>query len=130
MILLDIVAIAPLMLAAVGVTSDLGMFLFFAVAGACLLVSGRPGAFDFVSKPVALNDLRDLVDRAFSLSAKCETSPQILTGESDAALALRATIKRSHGAGHQSTIEPHAGWVTSQVDKIQSRPEYVWQRSG
>ncbi len=128
MTLLDIVAIALVLRAAGGVTSDLGMFLFVAVA--CLLVSGRTGAFDSVSKPVALNDLRDLVGQALSLSAKSEASSQILIGEFDAALALRATIKRSHGAGHQSTIGSHAGWVASQVDKIQSRPELASQRAG
>ncbi len=54
----------------------------------------KSGAFDFVSKPVELNDLRNLVGQALSLSAKSEVSSQTLIGESDAVLALRATIKK------------------------------------
>lgn len=43
--LLDIVAITLLMHAAGGVTSGLGMLLVVAVAGTCLLASGRSGVF-------------------------------------------------------------------------------------
>ncbi|MGB1883809.1 MAG: sigma-54-dependent transcriptional regulator, partial [Gammaproteobacteria bacterium] len=54
----------------------------------------KSGAFDFVSKPAELNDLRNLVGQALSLSAKSEVSSQTLIGESDAVLTLRATIKK------------------------------------
>jgi two-component system response regulator PilR (NtrC family) len=58
----------------------------------------KAGAFDFVSKPIDLPMLRDLVDSALKLSAAHDTETvardEILLGESPAMVKLKATIKK------------------------------------
>ncbi|MCL4159367.1 UNVERIFIED_CONTAM: hypothetical protein GTU68_025801 [Idotea baltica] len=57
----------------------------------------KAGAYDFVSKPVDLSKLRDLVQTALTLSAKSTASaPQesSIIGESDAMKKLNATIAK------------------------------------
>lgn len=54
----------------------------------------KTGAFDFVSKPVDLENLRNLVFNALKLAAKrSQTGPTII-GESDQITKLRKTIKK------------------------------------
>lgn len=53
----------------------------------------KSGAFDFVSKPVDLKVLRQLVEQAISLAAK-PTSSRELIGESEAIEKLRATVQK------------------------------------
>jgi len=54
----------------------------------------KTGAFDFVSKPVDLENLRNLVSNALKLAAKrSQTGPTII-GESDQITKLRNTIKK------------------------------------
>ena len=54
----------------------------------------KSGAFDFVSKPVDLNDLRRLVEQALTLGGEPATTSQTLIGESTAVTRLRATIAK------------------------------------
>ena len=54
----------------------------------------KSGAFDFVSKPVDLNDLRSLVGQALRLATQHATGSQTLIGESRVVEQLRQTIKK------------------------------------
>ena len=61
----------------------------------------KAGAFDFVSKPVDINVLRDLVQRALDLQQRPKTAGDAggdglrrLTGNSPAMQALRATVAK------------------------------------
>jgi two-component system, NtrC family, response regulator PilR len=58
----------------------------------------KAGAFDFVSKPIDLPMLRDLVDSALKLSqahdAETSARDEILLGESPAMVKLKMTIKK------------------------------------
>ena len=54
----------------------------------------KTGAFDFVSKPVDLENLRNLVSNALKLAAKRSQTDQTIIGESDQITKLRNTIKK------------------------------------
>ena len=54
----------------------------------------KAGAFDFVSKPIDLGQLRKLVDTALKLKSAAETSDGGLLGETPVVEALRALIDR------------------------------------
>ena len=56
----------------------------------------KAGAYDFVSKPVDLGNLRDLVDTALKLSQSTQTNSKTkrLLGESDTIKATRAKIEK------------------------------------
>jgi len=54
----------------------------------------KTGAFDFVSKPVDLENLRNLVSNALKLAAKRSQTDQTVIGESDPIITLRKTIKK------------------------------------
>ncbi len=54
----------------------------------------KNGAFDFVTKPVDLDALRNLVSNALKLAAQRAQSGPVLIGESSAITKLRNTIKK------------------------------------
>ncbi|MGR8919745.1 MAG: sigma-54-dependent transcriptional regulator, partial [Gammaproteobacteria bacterium] len=54
----------------------------------------KSGAFDFVSKPVDLNELRRLVSQALSLRAAPTSSASTLIGRSAAIERVRATVQK------------------------------------
>ena len=54
----------------------------------------KTGAFDFVSKPVDLENLRNLVSNALKLAAKRSQTGPMIIGESDQITKLRNTIKK------------------------------------
>ena len=54
----------------------------------------KAGAFDFITKPVDVNELRNLVQTALKLSEQRETTLSNLVGESEAMQKLRAKIQK------------------------------------
>ncbi|MFK8067448.1 MAG: sigma-54-dependent transcriptional regulator [Gammaproteobacteria bacterium] len=54
----------------------------------------KTGAFDFVTKPVDLENLRNLVSNALKLAAKRSLNSPSIIGESDQIIKLRSTIKK------------------------------------
>lgn len=54
----------------------------------------KAGAFDFVNKPLDINDLRNLVSQAVKLSGPEVSSSSALVGESGAIKQLNATIQK------------------------------------
>ena len=54
----------------------------------------KSGAFDFVSKPLDVNDLRNLVAQAIKLGERIETTGKALIGQSANIEQLRATITK------------------------------------
>lgn len=54
----------------------------------------KSGAFDFVTKPVDLENLRNLVSNALKLAAKRSQIDPSIIGESDQIIKLRKTIKK------------------------------------
>lgn len=54
----------------------------------------KSGAFDFVTKPVDLEALRNLVSNALKLASKRSQHGQVMIGESQAIADLRTTIKK------------------------------------
>ncbi|MGR8946902.1 MAG: sigma-54-dependent transcriptional regulator [Gammaproteobacteria bacterium] len=54
----------------------------------------KAGAFDFVNKPLDINDLRNLVSQAVKLSTPDASSSSALVGESEAIKQLNTTIKK------------------------------------
>lgn len=54
----------------------------------------KTGAFDFVTKPVDLESLRNLVSNALKLAAKRSQTGQSIIGESEQIIKLRKTIKK------------------------------------
>lgn len=54
----------------------------------------KSGAFDFVSKPVELSDLRRLVEQALKLAGAPESASRDLIGHSQAIESLRATVRK------------------------------------
>ena len=54
----------------------------------------KSGAFDFVNKPVDINDLRNLVSQAIKLGEPSTAVGKALIGESDKILRLGETIKK------------------------------------
>ncbi len=54
----------------------------------------KTGAFDFVTKPVDLESLRNLVANALKLAAKRSQTGHAIIGESDLIIKLRKTIKK------------------------------------
>ncbi len=54
----------------------------------------KTGAFDFVTKPVDLENLRNLVSNALKLAAKRSLKDPSIIGESDQIIKLRSTIKK------------------------------------
>ena len=75
------------------------------------------GAFDFISKPLDLNNLRNIVENALRLDASSEEDPSKLLGHSATMRELREMVERVA----RSKIPDDALVLVSDADEIPSR---------